>query len=119
MQVTVLFVDDSEVIRDAVKDIFEGYIPWAKLLMAEDGVIAWGVIKTPGLNIKLLVSDTNMPNRNGPDLIEQVRKEYPEIMTVLISANDPPPSHPAHFFVGKPFDIDEFVSLVKRLAGKT
>ena len=67
----ILIVDDSESIRSLLKYNLEasGY----DTIVAKDGLEALQIIKNfEGLN--LLLTDLHMPNMNGLELIENVRK---------------------------------------------
>lgn len=67
----ILIVDDSNMLRDMVKyALNEGGYP--DVVEAVDGVD--GLAKAKATQFDLIVSDINMPNMNGFELIAQLRK---------------------------------------------
>ena len=79
----ILFVDDSPVIKKIIKRAIEaaGY----ELVEASDGKEALTVLARDGNDIRLILSDWNMPVMNGFDLLKAVKgsgayKHIPVIM---------------------------------------
>ncbi len=72
-EVTILIVEDSNFFRNQVRGYMEeaGY----KVLEAEDGVDAWKVLEKNIDIISLIVTDIEMPNMNGFELTEKIRKD--------------------------------------------
>ncbi len=67
----ILIVDDSNMLRDMVKyALNEGGYP--DVVEAVDGVD--GLAKAKATQFDLIVSDINMPNMNGFELIAELRK---------------------------------------------
>lgn len=111
----LLIVDDEESIRNLLKRILEkeGYhcIPAAdaeeaSLFLAEHPV-------------DLVISDINMPGRSGIQLLEEIRREYPTIGTIIITGNrdqeivEAAISIGAYGYLLKPFQKDQVVVSVK------
>jgi len=71
MSKTILIVDDSESIREVVNATLEnaGY----NVLMGVDGIDA--LKHLDGQDISLVISDLNMPNKDGIELIKDIRAE--------------------------------------------
>ncbi|MGD9211130.1 MAG: chemotaxis protein CheW, partial [Desulfobacteraceae bacterium] len=69
----ILFAEDSRFFRNQVKAAMEqqGY----KVLEAEDGAIAWQVLKEHGTEIGIVVTDIEMPNLNGFELTKKIKSE--------------------------------------------
>lgn len=81
MAKTILIVDDSSSLRAVVKIalVRAGY----EVLEAADGQIALDVLKsTPKVN--LIVSDVNMPNLNGIQLVQKVKQDSRHKFTPVI-----------------------------------
>lgn len=70
MAKTILIVDDSATMVMSVKNNLE--IAGFKVETAEDGVKALGKLKS-GIKPDLIITDINMPNMGGMDLIRNVR----------------------------------------------
>ena len=70
MSKTILTVDDSKSIREAVRFALEplGY----DIVEAEDGVD--GLAQLDNHKVDLVITDLNMPNLDGLEFIEEVRK---------------------------------------------
>ncbi len=69
MSKTILAVDDSKTMRDMVSFTLKG--AGYSVLLAEDGVDALNVLG--GNSVDLIITDINMPNMNGIELVRQVR----------------------------------------------
>ena len=70
MAKTILIVDDSALMLSSVKGNLE--MAGFKVESAEDGVKAMAKLKG-GLKPDLIITDINMPNMNGMELIKNVR----------------------------------------------
>lgn len=79
----ILVVDDSSTMRRIIKNTL-GRLGHKDILEAEDGAVAWKVMgENEGIDI--LVTDWNMPEMNGLELVKKVRaderfKDMPIIM---------------------------------------
>ena len=78
----VLLVDDEPLIRKLISRylVAAGYV----VRMAVDGLDAIGKLRA-GLP-DLIISDLNMPRMSGIELLEVVRKRFPQIPVIVISA---------------------------------
>ena len=83
----VLIVDDSKIARDMAKRNLQSLK--LKVLTAEDGLEALEVMKSHK-DIKLILTDYNMPRMNGFELTLTLRKKYSkeELLIVAITAAD-------------------------------
>ncbi len=89
---TILIAEDSKFFRNQVKGYMTevGY----KVIEAEDGVEAWNKLHEHGDIIAMLVTDIEMPNMNGFELTEKIRRDdkYSKLpiiaLTTLASAED-------------------------------
>ncbi|MCW8838802.1 MAG: response regulator [Thiovulaceae bacterium] len=69
----VLIVDDSRTIRTLLKSMVSNYFKdMCNILEAEDGFVAMKQIEENRVDIILL--DYNMPNMNGEEVVEVIRK---------------------------------------------
>lgn len=80
--ISILIVDDEEMMRTLLDRILsrEGY----KIRSAEDGVVALEVLKAEKVDI--IISDMKMPRMNGFELLKIVKKEYPKIGVIIMTA---------------------------------
>lgn len=111
----VLIVDDEpeiiELIRFFLKD--EGF----RVVTADNGVSARKVLAAE--NIGLIISDIRMPQEDGFQLLRYVKKQYPLIPFIFISAFtdmniDEALRLGAQGFIRKPWEEGELVLTVRR-----
>ena len=78
---TVLLVDDEEKVLSSLKrDLMDE--PY-ETLFAESGKEALEILKQNEVHV--LVADMRMPEMSGLELLEIARKEYPKIVTMVLS----------------------------------
>lgn len=117
--VTILIADDSESIRTLVSSTLEeaGYT----VLVGEDGQDAQKHMN--GQTIDMLITDLNMPNKNGIELIADVRAHatYGTIPCVLLTTESQAEKKVeakkagATGWIVKPFDREKLISIVKKV----
>lgn len=117
----ILFVDDSASMRQVVGMAISaaGY----DVTSAEDGVDA--MIKVEADKFDAIVTDLNMPNMNGIELIKAVKqnannKFAPIIMLTTESSDEMKQQGKdagAKVWVVKPFKPDQLVGVLKKLLG--
>lgn len=117
--VEVLVVEDSAVARTYLDGLLRQHL--FQVYTAEDGEQALQMLgKHP--SIKLLLTDYNMPNVDGFQLVQQLRKQYDKNQLAIIglsSADDPSLSarfikHGANDFLSKPFIHEELYCRVNQ-----
>ena len=117
----ILIVDDSGSIRQSMKYVLEaaGY----SVLEAANGKEALGVVQP---QTKLVVTDINMPEMNGIELIKSIRAGSAPLKTVPIiilttESQDDMKQQGFFFFstawIVKPFPPEAIISTVKKLIG--
>jgi diguanylate cyclase (GGDEF)-like protein len=130
-EIKVLVVDDSDMSRKHVVNLFKRHL--YQVLQAEDGVDAIKVmLENP--DIKLLITDYNMPKMDGFELVKNLRYKYDKTDLIMIGvsgesnealsakfikngANDflHKPFHPEEFYCRINHNI-EFLELVEKIA---
>ena len=116
----VLVMDDDESIRDllifALED--EGF----KVFCASDGLEGMALFKKHTVN--LVITDIIMPGKEGIEIVQEIKQEYPEIKLIVMSGLDGNDENDylkyASIFGAdrtfrKPFDILEFMNSVREL----
>lgn len=116
---TVLLVEDEAAVRmGGVRALqSRGY----KVLEAENGIEALDIIAEHNGAVDLVVSDVVMPEMDGPTLLGEMQKKYPDIKFVFVSgyakdafAKNLPPD--AVFgFLSKPFTLKQLAMKVKEM----
>ena len=113
-QVSVLIADDDALVRRLAQTILaqDDYL----ILTACDGQHALEVaVAHPG-PLHLLLSDVKMPGLRGPDLCEQIKRERPDIVCVLMSGDLSGPWVDGELpFISKPFTPDALRRKVREL----
>jgi PAS domain S-box-containing protein len=105
----VLYVEDDERLRETTQVGIQLGID--DIYVAKDGLEALELYKQNKRHIDLIVSDINMPNLNGIELVRQIRQITPAIPVIFTSAhNDSENLLEAinlgvNAFVQKPLDI--------------
>lgn len=81
----ILVVDDSSTMRRIIKNTLN-HLGYKDLLEAEDGVQAWDALAANS-DIGVLVTDWNMPNMNGLELVKKVRAEakYTDMPIIMVT----------------------------------
>ena len=109
MKPRILVVDDEESIREFLDIMLrkEGY----EVTCVEDGQKAIDMLKKK--TIDLIISDLQMPNVTGIELLKHVKETYPDLLFMLITAFGTTESAVeamkmgAYDYITKPFKIDE------------
>ncbi len=70
----ILIVDDMMTMRKLVSKSLKE-LGFSDFLEASDGAKAWEALTNSKIAISLIVSDWNMPNSSGMDLLKRVRAE--------------------------------------------
>ena len=121
MPLNVLLVDDSSAIRKILARVLrQAGVPLGELFEAGDGVEALEVLKNQ--NVGLVLSDVNMPNMDGFQLLAEIKskenlKKIPVIMITTEGAHNKvleAVGLGAAGYVRKPFTADQ---IKEKLAG--
>jgi len=82
VEAKVLVVDDSAVDRKLIKGLLEKYEDW-QVFEASDGFQALSLVET--LRPDVVVADLVMPRMNGRELMEAIRRRFPETRVILVT----------------------------------
>ncbi|MDP6645738.1 MAG: response regulator [Rhodospirillales bacterium] len=111
----ILIVDDEQLILDMLRLWLED--AGHSVTDATDGNIA--LVKMKETKIDILVSDLFMPEKEGTELIMEVRNAYPETAIIAISGHQKGSVHlatakklGADHILSKPFDQHEFLQTI-------
>jgi two-component system cell cycle sensor histidine kinase/response regulator CckA len=121
-QGTILLVEDEDPVRavNARALSARGYT----VLEAASGVEALQVIEQRGAAVDVVVSDVVMPEMDGPTLLRELRKLYPDLKVIFVSgyAEDAfrknLPDGEEFNFLAKPFSLRQLVELVKQVMAR-
>ncbi len=112
-QIKVLVVDDSDMSRKHMANLFRRHL--FQVLEAVDGVDAIKVL-LDNPDIKLLITDYNMPRMDGFELVRNLRYKYDKTDLIMIGVSGDSNEalsakfikHGANDFLRKPFHPEEF-----------
>lgn len=116
----VWIVDDDKSIRwvleKALKQAFSQDEIEIHCFESGDEVLAKAATSCPDV----LISDIRMPGIDGLALLEKIKKSYPELPVIIMTAHSDLDSAVASFeggafeYLPKPFDVDEAVAVTRR-----
>jgi PAS domain S-box-containing protein len=120
---TVLVVEDDEDLRSVVERIFtrDGY----RVVTAADGADALTLAAQKDGDIHLVVTDVNMPNMQGNDLVDKIREARPNIAALYMSGYDQPAlaseitSEPGVGLIDKPFSAASLIAKARQMLDAT
>ena len=122
MAKSILIVDDSETVRQVLQLALgnAGY----RVIEAEDGYDALG--KLSGARVDMLITDLNMPNMDGLELIKKVREGgqhrfTPIVMLTTESSGEKKKAGReagASGWIVKPFKPEQLLKVVKMVLGE-
>lgn len=80
-----LVVDDSSTMRRIIKNTLVR-IGHTDVIEAEDGVEGWKMLEDNS-DVEVLITDWNMPNMNGLELVQKVRAEakYADLPIIMVT----------------------------------
>ena len=114
--VKIVVVDDDQLVRNFTVDVLEFCVN-REVLSFDNGYKAWEYIDT-GNNPHIVISDVDVPELSGFDLLKNIKEKYPEKICIIMShqyKNEKvAKSLGADAFLAKPFYIDEIFELVQR-----
>lgn len=121
----VLVVDDMKTMRKLVIRACT-QLGFTNFTEAGDGAEAWGLLSSSGSKIGLVISDWNMPNATGLDLLKRVRSdqrtsglpfllltaesEASQVQTALLAGVDS--------YIVKPFTAEAIETKLKQVYAK-
>lgn len=121
MSKKILTVDDSASVRQMVTFTLKG--AGYEVVESIDGKDALGKIK--GAGVKMVITDLNMPNMNGLELIKELRgnPEFKFIPIVFLTTESQPEKKAqakaagATGWIVKPFKPEQLLAVVKKVLG--
>ncbi len=118
---SVLIVDDERSMRDFLKIFLEkaGH----RVAIAENGQKALAILDSQQVDV--IVSDIRMPGMTGIELLETVKRDFPDLPVIMITAFASPDDavlamkNGAFDYITKPFNVDEIKSVIESASSKT
>jgi two-component system chemotaxis response regulator CheY len=130
----VLVVDDSKtMLRIITNSLIRVGIPKENIDTALDGIEAWELLQNPHLDLTsgeevhydIIMTDWNMPNRNGLELVKLIRKanQYDDTPIIMITTEGGKTSviqalkAGVNNYIVKPFDINTLSNKLQTIMG--
>ena len=116
---TVLVVDDEAGPRDALKVILR---PFFNIRLADNAKAALDILNE--LPIDLITLDQKLPDRQGIDLLQDIKHDYAETEVIIITGYGSLKSamegirHGAAGYLLKPFNVTELITLINQTLEK-
>jgi len=81
----ILVVDDSSTMRRIIKNTL-ARLGYKDIVEAADGVEAWDALQNNS-DIEVVITDWNMPNMNGLELVKKIRAEekYKDMPIIMVT----------------------------------
>lgn len=116
----VLYVEDEYEIREKMVKILE--MLYATVFVAKDGEDGLRIYKNNCGIIDLIIADITMPHMDGLEMIEEIRRDTPEIHAIIITAHN----EPEYFvkaintgidnFIVKPVEMQQLMNVLSKSA---
>ena len=118
---TVLVAEDDPGVRALVVATLQRY--GYQVMAAVDGMQALELFRTYGHVVDVIVTDVNMPELKGPDLIDAIRADGAEMPVLYISGFTAEAlrlgdTAPRHAFLAKPFAPVDLARAVQRICSQ-
>jgi DNA-binding NtrC family response regulator len=113
--VKIIVVDDDSSIRKLIVTALM-YCVNRNVLSFDNGLDAWNYIRgSEGIDI--VVSDVDMPEMNGIDLLSRIKDHYPDKICIIMSGDESNEKSArqigADAFLTKPFKIGDLFDIVQ------
>lgn len=116
---TLLVVEDEDALRELTTSVLErrGY----RVLSATTGKAALDIAKEFASEIALIITDVIMPKMIGPDLVNELRKQRPDLKVLYMSGYarnlivEEGPVKPQAAMLSKPFSSLELLNRVREI----
>jgi DNA-binding NtrC family response regulator len=111
----ILYVEDNAYVRESVTELLSE--PDRQFIGTSTGQQARDVLATQ--SVRLLLTDVNLPDMSGIDLVREALKVRPDLPVIVCSAHDLSKMSdllgPTVHALRKPFELDELEGLVDQL----
>jgi two-component system cell cycle sensor histidine kinase/response regulator CckA len=120
---TILLVEDEDMLRGLIKELLE--LKGFSVIEACQGVEALSLLQERGSGVDLVLTDVVMPHMSGSELVDRLRKEFPDLKVIFMSGYTGASNASIHrslempgvAFLQKPFRLNNLIAQVEDLIG--
>lgn len=94
----MLIVEDHQDFRESLKEVLGGRLPRAEVYEAKEGNEVLPMIEAHPPH--LIFMDISIPGQNGLELTRQVKRDFPQIVVVILTSYDLPEYREAAYRYG-------------------
>jgi CheY-like chemotaxis protein len=111
----ILVVEDEAAVRDLLRSVLENY--GYRVITAADGVDGIATFNEHQSEIKVVISDQEMPRMSGTEMVKQLRESAPDLKLITMSGFMQTNSGPAAVqeILQKPFTPTQLLEAVHRV----
>jgi len=84
---SILIVDDNRMILHSLSSFFGLTLKNFNILTAEDGEKAIEILQSKSKSVSLILTDLEMPNVDGYQVIEYAKKNHPSIPVIIMTGS--------------------------------
>ncbi len=115
----ILIIDDESLVRRVLRRTLE--YAGHEVTEAPDGDAGIGIYRDQPKD--LVITDIQMPKKDGFEVIRELRHDFPEVKIIATSGSSPDKANfvsttrelGAKRFISKPFDVEQMLDTVKEL----
>lgn len=85
--INIILAEDHNIVRDGLRSLLQGESNFQIVAEAKNGVEVIGALEG-GLQADILLTDMNMPVMSGMEVLAEVKKQYPGLRVIILSALD-------------------------------
>jgi HD-like signal output (HDOD) protein len=117
MKKRILFVDDEPDILNSLRRMLRQKRAEWEMVFCESGAAALEEFSQNSFDV--IISDIRMPEMNGVELLNRIKKQYPQTVRIALSGHSEPDAllravGPTHQFLAKPCDADSLTRVITR-----
>lgn len=115
----ILVVDDNQPFLNLITKIFDKYKDRYIIHTSINGVKALELLRTRHYSV--VITDLQMPNMDGYALLEKIKKQFPDIPVIVITAFDKPKTEVvvkrtgAYAYFTKPLVMEDLIQCIENL----